>query len=473
MINILSLYKRNLFLWIIISLLGSLVLTQDIPFFWREAIIYFAFFTSCYLMFFRFIVNSKNYTFNIFVFSLIIKVLFVLIIANYLQYSNSMPFLSYNDDYNYEWISSEIARRWESDGIGFYNDILFSKGFYSGYPNASALAKYFFGDTFYVPRIMNAVFSSLTVVIFYKTLLFFSTEKFARIVSYIFCISSLFIFYASFQLKDTILLFLVSSLLYYLGGLLFNRFGLKNIIYVVVCSILLMFFRAATLFPIYLSLIVVFVFIRDRRFNLFSNTKLLLSLSLLLVAFIFSWKYLFFNDILPFDAFSYYDSRTNYEGRADSRSGSNSIDRLGILALFLGPLYVVLSVFLPTPVFVDIFTARGELNYSFIPLIDYYALLPLGIVAMVYVIKKQRNNKFFMFLFLFMLFYKLGQARSMSIFDSRQSLPAIYAIYVLIGLSERKDFFNFYKKYYKIIFAILVFVMISFSFVRIYLRSSF
>ncbi|MDM1044437.1 hypothetical protein HX004_11070 [Myroides sp. 1354] len=472
MINILRIYKKNLFLWMLISLLGALLLTKDIPIFWREGLIYFIVFTPLFFMFYNFIVRSKRFDLNIFIFSLLLKVLFIVIVATYLEYIHFMPFLSYNDDYNYEWISSEIVQRWKAEGIGFYNDILFSKGFYSGYPNASALAKYVLGDSFYVPRIMNAIFSSFTVVIFYKTLLFFSSEKLAKSISYIFCISSLFIFYASFQLKDTLLLFFVSCLIYCIGRILFQSFGIKTMFYIVVCSICLMFFRAATLFPIYLSLALVFIVIRDKSFNLFSNTKFLISLLLLLVTFIFSWEYLFLKDILPFDAFSYYDARTNYEGKEDRMSGSNSISKLGALALFLGPIYIILSLFLPTPVFVDIYSGRGELNYSFIPLIDYYAILPIGIVAVIYVVKKLRKNKFFMFLIFFMLLYKLGQASSMSIFDSRQSLPVIYVFFILLGLIERPDFYSYYRKYYKIIFWILLVVMIGFSFVRIYIRSS-
>src|SRR5690606_7928696 len=135
--------------------------------------------------------------------STILKIIVVHLMENILIKTTGIPFLSYKDDYVYNEVSSTIVEAWRVRGIGFYDDIRFATGYYSGYPTFSAAFKAIFGDNYLVPRYMNVAFSSLTIPFFYKSLKFYTREKESRLITLIFAFSSVFVIYCSLQLKDT------------------------------------------------------------------------------------------------------------------------------------------------------------------------------------------------------------------------------------------------------------------------------
>ena len=89
-----------------------------------------------------------------------------------------------------------------------------------------------------------------------------------------------------------------------------------------------------------------------------------------------------------------------------------------------------------------------------------------------YLVKNYRINKIGLFLITFLILYKLGQAGSKSILDSRQSLPAIYVAYLLLAYFDlkQKDINILWKRYRLLIVLMLLVVMFSVTFLRYTIR---
>ena len=279
--------KLYLVIFLIFSVLVSLVLQGKIEEFHIFGfLILFGCFYLSYL-FYSFNHQSPYYIKSLLIVTLLFKIAGVFIVAEILQQYIGIPFLSYKDDYTYQQVSSEIMKVWESRGFGFYTDVSFSTGFYSGFPNFSALAMYLFGDSYVVPRIMNCFFSTGTVWFFYKTIKDETSEKITKQVTTLFAFSLAFIFYSSLQLKDTILVFLLSALIFYFSEFLRSGLKLKLLLGVTFFSILLVFFRAATLLPLLMSLLLTLFLTKEKIIGLKTAYFLYLFLLVLSIPGIF------------------------------------------------------------------------------------------------------------------------------------------------------------------------------------------
>lgn len=432
----------------------------------------FSIFLIILLYFLNFFIKIDRVGFFVLVMflSFAVKIISVFIYEFLMLEIVGIPFLSYNDDYVYEITSSEILRKWNERGIGFYNDVYFSSGFYSGYPNFSALAKMLFGDHYLVPRFLNVFFSVMTIPVVYATLKKLNLdERHGRMVLFLIAFSPIFITYSSLQLKDTILIFFLSTLVYGTIRLLKNGFGLKAISLVVFSMVALIFFRAAILFAYLISVLLVITLEQGRVTH---KIKSIIWFTLILIGFYFIWEYMQSSGLLALTGEEYLESRFSGRGGQDAYQGSNNLESLGFLAVIISPFLSILSLFLPAPVYIDLSSSDQTIPYHYFPLIGYYAILPMSLVSLIYLIKNYRLYKEGIFLVLFLILYKLGQAGSKSIFDSRQSLPAIYIMYLLISyfdfnvIEVRKLWF----KYRLLIIFLMSAVMFSFSFFRYSIR---
>lgn len=429
-----------------------------------------------FLSFYQFTVKIKSvqFLFLLMVTSFIVKIISVFIFERLMIDIVGIPFLSYNDDYVYDLTSSNILDNWNIRGIGFYSDIQFSTGFYSGYPNISALAKLLFGDHYLVPRFLNAFFSTLTIPFYYFTVKYLSSNKnIVRVTTILLSFSPAFITYSSLQLKDTILIFFVATLLY--GTIQFFSKGVnaKNIIVVALSMAALLFFRAAILLPYIISLILAITVAKEKYSNNNSwSLKSFLWIALVLSFFYIFWGYLYSSGVLALTGEEYFESRFSSRDGSDTYQGTNDIGKLGIIAVLLGPLLALLSLFLPAPVYIQLDEFSSTVPSHYLPLLGYYAILPMVCTCLFYLVKNYRINKIGLFLITFLILYKLGQAGSKSILDSRQSLPAIYVAYLLLAYFDlkQKDINILWKRYRLLIVLMLLVVMFSVTFLRYTIR---
>lgn len=429
-----------------------------------------------FLSFYQFTVKIKSvqFLFLLMVTSFIVKIISVFIFERLMIDIVGIPFLGYNDDYIYESTSSDILSTWNIRGFGFYSDILFSTGFYSGYPNISALAKLLFGDYYLVPRFLNVFFSTLTVPFYYYTVKYLASNKnIVRVTTILFSFSPAFITYSSLQLKDTILIFFIATLLYGTIQFFSKGFNAKNVIIVAFSMAALLFFRAAILLPYIISLILATTVAKEKYSNKKSRSlNSFLWIALVVSFFYVFWEYLYSSGILALTGEEYFDSRFAPRSESDSYQGTNDIGKLGIIAVLLGPLLALLSVFLPTPIYMQLDELSSTVPYHYLPLLGYYAILPMVCTCLFYLVKNYRLNKIGLFLITFLILYKLGQAGGKSILDSRQSLPAIYIAYLLLAYFDLKknDINILWKRYRLIIVIILLIVMFSVTFLRYTIR---
>lgn len=416
--------------------------------------------------------RSRYFLGKVILISFIVKIIMVFVFEQIMIQKIGMPFLSYNDDYVYEETSSNILKIWRINGFGFYNEILYSTGFYSGYPNFSAVAKFLFGDHYLVPRFMNVIFSTLTIPLFYKSLLFFTSEKIAKTVTLLFSFSAVFIVYSSLQLKDTILIFFLSLLVYGTIKFFKDGFRIKTLFIIILSIVTLIFFRAAILLPYIIAIIVSQTIVRQRKVSKLRNVANILGVIIIILGFIYAWNYLNNSGLLSLTSSEYFESRFSSRGEANTYQGSNDFTKIGVLSILLGPILLLFSFFLPTPVFVQLDTMTKSVAYQYLPTLDYYSILPMIIVGVLFLFKNFKAQRVGIFLFIFFLLYKLGQAGSKSIFDSRQSLPAIYMGYLLLGFFDldNSQVKKLWVKYKTIIVLIMLLVMFGFTYSRILIR---
>src|SRR5690554_312312 len=209
--------------------------------------------------------NNNVFLPKIIFISVLIKIATVFMMENIMFNNIGIPFLSYKDDYVYDEVSTEILNAWRTRGFGFYDDLRFGTGFYSGYPIFSAFGKYLFGDHYLVPRFMNVFFSTLSVPFFYKSLKYYTSENVAKSSTVLFALSGVFIVYSSLQLKDTVLVFFLSVLVY--GTVKFIKEGLnvKTVFTILVAIVFLIFFRLAILLVYMLSFLTMFLFLKIKN----------------------------------------------------------------------------------------------------------------------------------------------------------------------------------------------------------------
>jgi hypothetical protein len=412
----------------------------------------------------KYLSEEKNYLTKTVIISFLLKILFVFIFAYLLSVINGIPFLSEKDDFNYNDTAVEIVSRWRDQGIGFYPDLRFSTGFYSGFPNISALFMYIFGDSIYIPRIANVVFSTLTVIFGYKTLRFEINKRNSTFGATLIAFSTVFILYSSLQLKDTILLFLTCVVIFYLSKtLFFSKIKLGTIIVITLCLMLLVFFRAAIILPIAMAFIGSIIV--TRKINIF-KLKYLFMIGFISYLMLSLWG--LFSELMIIENYDYY-----FENRLNSRKDiqgitGNKVSRLGEIIYFLIPIFIILGLFLPIPSLVDIINSE-TINYHLIALLSYLILMPFSILAFFIIWKKRERYRIGVFFIFFIIFYKMMQSASISILDSRQSIPGIFFMILIIPYFFENFDFKLYRKL-NLIFCISFFITISYTLIKYYIK---
>ena len=450
------------------SLLGSLVLTAQL----------FVFHLSLFLLVFIFICTksyywinsktlSKKFILKTFIISFVIRVFFVGFFYFILEYFVGIPFLTFKDDYTYYLSCAKIAEQWSLSGIDLVNNVMFSTGFYSGYPYFSAFCTYIFnGDPIIMPRIGNAFFSALTVILAYKLTRLYSAEKESRLVAVIFMFSPLFITFSSLQLKDTILLFLSLVVIYSLSKTLLNKITGVGILLIILCSGLIILFRAAALIPIYGGFFFIILF---NVFNIFNKTirnnwKNYFYFLVIIAGFYFVWFNLSANGIISSTIEAYVESRSAFILNGDFQNSSIRLANSVFSSLLSTPLFLLGSFFLPPFLIVSLPDAE-TINYAFVGMLTHFSLLPFLIIAVFNTIKFRKKNLIPFFILVLFVFFKIGQANSLvSIFDPRQSLTTIALMYLLLPMYFIR---TSKKRMFSIIIVVSIIIIIMYAYARL------
>jgi len=411
-------------------------------------------------------VSSSLFIKKLFIYSFFIRMICVFVLSYILTNYIGIPFLTHKDDYIYHKTACAIVDRWHTSGIGFYPHLKFSTGSYSGFPNFSALLMYVFGKSIYIPRIGNAFFSAWTCIYAYQICRSYTNENESRLIGILFMASPLLYIFASLQLKDTMLLFLIFGSIKSISDILSDKISVKSTFRLILFILLMVFFRAASIIPIALSFVLSYAYFAYINKKKRINIARFIVIAFIIVAVIYGWKFLAETKSTR-SAEMYFQSRYLIMSESTIEKSSVGISKLSI-AKFIGPpLYILGGLFLPPALLVDL-PNQETINYTFAGLLFHFSVLPFLIIAIFNVVKNRKTMQIPFYILLAFIFFKIGQANSLvSILDSRQSLASIFLMYLLLPAFFMNPSTNGKRN---IVIAICMVIMIAYSVVRLYSR---
>jgi len=322
-----------------------------------------------------------------------------------------------------------------------------------------------FGTSYYVPRLGNAVVSSLTCILAFRIIKGTNSIEAAKQTAIFFLFSPLLIVFSSLQLKDTLLVLLCLMSIDGSIGLLKGS-GL-SIIEVVFSLFMMIFIRAATIVPIIFALLIVLVylFIKKRSFKTISYVTIII---VMIVVVSNVADFLFKVDLFGSDS-GYFSTRLTSMLTRTVTEDTNAAITGTRLSKYAGPpIYLVLSLFLPSPLIVN-FKNMETINYTAFALLFHFSLLPFLVSSLISAIRNRKENIYQFYIALVFIFLKIGQAFSlMSILSPRQSLPTISIMYLLLPSYNK----NTPRKTFRIevFFASLIITM-GYALLRLYTHS--
>ena len=402
--------------------------------------------------------GEKQFILFTFFWALLFRVIMVYAMSEILYHYNGMPFLSDKDDFVYNNAAINIMKRWQFMGFGFYEDLQFSSDSYSGFPNFSAALMSVFGTSHIVPRIGNAVLSSATVLISYLILKSFSDKEKARFTTSILITLPMTMVFAAMQFKDTLLLFFIIIGVYASVNIIQNRKILFSILLLMVALIGCSFGRPAVIVPIILALLVslIFGFLSKSK----SNT-IIKVLAILVVFYLALNAYQILHSMGFVSMEEYFDSRFEILSEGDIQDTSANIRNTSIATYLGAPLYIILGLFLPAPLIVQI---EDILRYDAWIVLAHYAFIPILIVSIWQSIINRNTSPTPFYIFLVYLFLRIGQANSiLTSFSPRQSLATLYLMYLLIPMYKSNM-----KNWETAFICTSIFMIVLYNAVRLY-----
>nr|WP_255362676.1 glycosyltransferase family 39 protein [Mucilaginibacter sp. L294] len=349
----------------------------------------------------------------------------------------------------------------------FNTGVKWATGFYSGFPNFSAFAMLVFGKGWWAPRIGNAIVSAITVVYCARSLYLLYPVKIARVGITLLIFSPVFISYTHLQLKDTLLVFLISGVLYHFLLVLNKKASVMGVGIIVIYLSCMLFIRAATIPPILIAIMVCLLF-TGYKLSLGHKIIGITIVCLVVGGVIFFWNYLSDFDLLQSPE-TYFQSRYDNSLGANAQVGQKALISTSKLAYFFSaPLFILGSIVLPIPLAVKLQSAFYFTNYEYTANIFSMALTPFFAVALYNWFKNRKKHKELIFIIAFYFIYKVGQAFSLSILSLRQSLPSVLCMYMIV------PFFFLYKPQkflFRLFIALDILAIVVFAVVRLSTRN--
>lgn len=312
-----------------------------------------------------------------------------------------------------------------------------------------------FGPSITVARIINAIFSTMTVVLIYRLSKKMLSEHIARIAAVSSLLLPNFLLYLGTHLKESVMVFLVVGLLYQI--VLFVKFQKRNVW--VVISLLFLFY-ALFMFRTVLAAITLVSFICYVFYYAPPKSRIvnIIAASFLLIAF----GYLIFNSQVGNEIGEYLAKRDtavsdNLQYRA-SRDGGNKFALAAGVPLFLAIIFIA-----PFPSFV--FVPEQDLLWMFISanfIRNIYAFFTLA--GIVWLFKKDFRNSS---LLLFFSFGYLGiLANSGFAISERFHMPVVPVLLILssVGIS---NYGQKLRKYYILYLMLIMIFIIGWNYIKL------
>ena len=401
-------------------------------------------------------ISERRFTGKLFWFSLTIKVIAVFFNYYFFNLMNGQPNMFANSDgVFYHESGLLVAENFANGNFDFWNFLRHDDLSDAGGPLYYGIIYLLTGNfsNIIIGRLFNAIFASLSVIVFYKIIRYINDIKIARLASSIFLFFPIFNLYAGLHLKETIFIYLLLVTI-----LKAHKFVLNKSITLGDLSIFAFTFVSLFLFRSFTGILVIssmLLFLIFRGKNLL-NIQTLFGLSLFFIISIWFFSNYFYQETQS----TLLGAEKSIEavGSADeTRKGSKSI----MTNLISTPFMMVAALPAPTPTIVNYRAEREDtltMFRSIAPDSFIKGFLAFWvIIGLLSLFKKNfRKNSFILFFF---IFYFLVIAISGYSFNIRYFMPLLpfFIYFAIIGLQRFKS----YKKLY-------IIYLISISAITIY-----
>lgn len=407
--------------------------------------------------------NEKKFIRNIFIWSLLIKV--IIVFFNYYTFDavNGFPFIMHSDSFAYnEW--GQHAAHSFNHGIFnifkiFPNSDLSDMGgkFYYG-------IIYFifdsFGNEIIIARIFNALFASLTVIYFYKTLRFISETDVARTSAILFLLFPLFNLYAGTHYKESIFLFFVMLAAFESYKVFFikhySSMDLIGLFFAITASF---FFRTIMGPVLVFSLLGLVFFNFKQKFSLSFGV----SFVIMFVVLLFVYQNLFQSETKQFA-----EGGTEYSEKVVAQAKRNTGNKFSFGQLFNVPFMFVAT--LPAPLPTIVITKNHE-DYRDFGLNTYLStafikiFLSFWVLFGIYFTLLRKRFKQNSYILLFFFAYYTIIAISGNGFIIRYLIPLLpfFIYFAVIGIKNFKRYLNVFMLF----ILIIIFVIIYYNYMKL------
>ncbi len=377
---------------------------------------------------------------ELFVVSFIVRIVEAVGLIACCRFFYDSPFTSPTDDSRYHEAMIWISRYWHEYG---FKPIVASKieylgGEYSGYPYFGAIMMQFFGDNVYAARIGNAFLSSLTVLFAYGIMRSYLDKTHAYFGAVMIAFAPIFVVYSACNLKDSALLLAVASSLWAMTNLAMWKHWWLSVFCLVSAFSFMIFCRPAIIFILLVSGCVFYIY---RAMKMKGSPVFIFTLILVFFLLLFLWKH--FDKVGLSRDFSEIIERMRVG--ADRTIQNDTQVNLGkTIAMIIGaPFFTLFSPFLPLGVYVntgqDANQYWGGSYYASHAMLTVMSLLPVAFLGIAEAWRRRSVYQTPILLIVFFVIYKCVQAQNLlSILSPRQTLPAIFILYLLIPLGTSR-----------------------------------
>lgn len=340
---------------------------------------------------------------------------------------------------NFDFVSVTKELEFSDKGYNLYLGLIYS----------------LFGPDILVPRFINAIFSTLTVRLIYRTATILLGEKTGRLASIMAMFLPNFLLYLGTHLKEPLMVFLVMTALYTSTRIIrLEKRDAAGMIALLISVLCLFMFRTILAFVAFSSFIAFAILYRPVKGRFFNYAVLFIIIG--------GFIYLAAGTEITKEIAHYYEKSTsglseNMEFRAN-REGGN---RLALMAS--APLFITIIFMAPFPSFVDIYQQENLWIFLGSNIIrNLYAFF--AIAGLIYLIRNRfRETSLLLF---FCIGYLLILANSGFAISERFHLPVVPVLLMLAATGvERLRVAK--RTYYQAYLVLLVILVIGWNYVKL------
>lgn len=397
--------------------------------------------------------SSQRFVRNIFTWSLIIRIIWVVFSYFFYEYQTGKPFefLAADSLAYHEW-GITIANL----GIANLHIALPSLGYTDlGFPVYLGMVYTIFGDYVIIPRIINAVISAWTIILLYRLANRNFGKNTARLTAIIAMLMPNLIYYCGLHLKETLMIFLIVAFMERADQMIRGKTTFAGVLLVIVMMSSLFFFRSVLFASALFAFFSMLVFIRRPGSDVLQRF-ILASWVIIIFWLTFSSRIQSeFNYLLETSS----DAQANNMEWRSQREEGNRLARYGSSIIFAPVMFVA-----PFPTYVHIEIQQNQMLMSGAYMIKNILAFFIALSLISFIRKRLiRKN---IFIISFLIAYLAILAQSPFAISERFHLPAlpfliILAAFGITQLNKKK------KKYYLPYLLLLVVAIIVWNWFKL------